>query len=250
VNAALLTNGKVLEILGPGPSCTNDNCDDSHDAVLYDPLASTFTATGSSTSMRVLIDGYDTATTLLPDGTVLIAGSGLGELFDPVSNAFSSSMRMVTVRSGHTATLLADGTVLVAGGQDAGGLVAGTTAEIYQPAVLTPAATLFSLSGDGRGQGAIWNPRTGQIASGENPAAAGDVLSMYTTSLCEGGVIPPQVAIGGNLAEILYFGDAPGYPGYFQVNFRVPAGIAPGSGVPVRLTYLSRPSNEVTIGVQ
>ena len=73
---------------------------------------------------------------------------------------------------------------------------------------------------------------------------------MYTTSLMEGGVVPPQVAIGEKLAEILFFGDAPGYPGYFQVNFRVPNGVLPGSAIAVRLTCLGRPSNAVTIGVQ
>lgn len=45
-------------------------------------------------------------------------------------------------------------------------------------------------------------------------------------------------------------GAAPGYPGYCQVNFLGASGIAPGPAVSVRLTYLGRSSNEVTLGVQ
>jgi uncharacterized protein (TIGR03437 family) len=92
--------------------------------------------------------------------------------------------------------------------------------------------------------------KPGRSLSAQNPAVAGEILSMYTTSLGDGSVIPPQVAIGGRLGEILFFGNAPGYPGYNQVNVRVPNGVEPGTAVPVRLSCLARSSNQVTIAVQ
>src|SRR5438874_7795978 len=97
---------------------------------------------------------------------------------------------MSTARSGHSATLLNDGTVLLAGGFNKWPYPTAS-AEIYQPPVLQAGPRLFSLAPDGRGQAAIWHAATGQIVSASNPAAAGDVLAMYCTSLGDGSLIPP-----------------------------------------------------------
>jgi len=159
---------------------------------------------------------------------------------------------MTADRGLHTATLLNDGRVLIAGGLHHVGFgwPPLSSAEVYTPSSVVPAPVLFSLSGDGRGQGAIWHSTTGEIASADHPAIAGEALSMYTNNLMDGAVIPPRVIVGGRLAEILYFGAAPGYPGYFQVNFQLPPGIAAGFAIPLHLSYLDRTSNSVTIDVR
>lgn len=252
--AMLLTNGKVLIAGGD-----LGDFGGSTSAEIYDPATGAFSATGKMTAD---IDAWK-ASVLLPDGNVLIAGesgsvTGSAELYDPVTGTFSVPSALQSAE-GHTGTLLPDGTVLLSGGwvfcsaapvgfapPRCGGTLA--SAQIYHPDVLAPSPVLFSLAGGE--QGAIQHAGTVRIASASDPAVAGEYLSIYLTGLADGSLIPPRVAIGGKLAEITFFGNVPGYPGLDVINVRMPSGVGPGPAVSVRLTYLNRPSNAVTIGVQ
>ena len=104
--------------------------------------------------------------TLLPDGTVMVAGgiegggAGLSasrsaELYDPASGSWNSTASMNGGRYQHTATLLADGTVLVAGGYNPKKSPSSlASAELYHPA-----------SGTWTSTGSLGNPRTGHTAT-------------------------------------------------------------------------------------
>ncbi len=266
--ATLLPNGKVLVVGGnedPGPDTL---------AEAYDSSAGVFTSAG-----RMMAPRADHTATLLPDGKTLITGgrswTGWGtntlyyscclssaELYDAGTGLFISTGSMAAGRAGQTATLLKSGEVLIAGGspdqtttslKSGEILIAGgspvLTAELYHPNSPIPAPALLSLSGDGQGQGVIQHFGTTRIASADDPAVAGETLSIYLNGLADGSVIPPQVAIGGRSAEVTFFGNVAGSPGLNVVNIRMPSGLPPGPAVPVRLTYLGRSSNQVTIGV-
>ncbi|TAG00462.1 MAG: hypothetical protein EAZ30_13025 [Betaproteobacteria bacterium] len=122
----LLANGQLL-LAGGAETVALDTLLPSG---IYDPL------TGSFADLPMATPRGDATATLLASGKVLVVGGyALGnsslasaELFDPVTQSWSTTPPLAHARFGHTATLLASGEVLVAGGGPS-----PTTSEIYDP---------------------------------------------------------------------------------------------------------------------
>jgi uncharacterized protein (TIGR03437 family) len=133
---------------------------------------------------------------------------------------------------------------------------------------LTPfAPAIFATNSQGVGQGAILDASYSLVDS-TNPATAGSTfvlifctgLGAVTNQPASGSPAPssplswtatiPTVTIGGALANVSFYGLAPGYVGLYQVNAQVPAGSATGNAVPVTISIGGATSNTVTIGVQ
>jgi len=109
---ALLPTGKVLVAGGANGTGILSS------AELFDPAGNggigSFSATGSMSTARL-----NCTATLLPNGKVLVVGSGTNastDLYDPAAGTFSPVGSLSGSRLRHTSTLLLSGKVLVAGG--------------------------------------------------------------------------------------------------------------------------------------
>jgi uncharacterized protein (TIGR03437 family) len=128
------------------------------------------------------------------------------------------------------------------------------------------APALFTANSSGTGQAAALN-QDGSVNSVSNPAGAGSIVVFYGTGegqtnpagqdgVIATGVYPTpvqavSVQIGGQTAQVLYAGAAPGeVAGLLQINARIPAGVT-GNAVPVVVSVGNSSSRAgVVIAVQ
>ena len=131
---------------------------------------------------------------------------------------------------------------------------------------------VFTTDASGQGQGHVYvipppSYNTQILADSANPAAAGDILTMYcsglgavTSSVTAGSAAPSNppartagtvsVTIGGQPATVQFAGLAPGYAGLYQINATVPSEVPQGPDIPVVITVGGINSLPVTIAVK
>jgi uncharacterized protein (TIGR03437 family) len=132
--------------------------------------------------------------------------------------------------------------------------------------IATFAPGIFSVNGQGTGQGAILDG-TYRLVDASNPATAGTTtIQIFCTGLgpvtnqpASGSpalgdplsptTTTPVATIGGVPASVAFSGLTPGAVGLYQVNALVPSGTSEGSAVPVTINVGGVSSNTVTIGV-
>jgi minor extracellular serine protease Vpr len=119
--------------------------------------------------------------------------------------------------------------------------------------------------------GSVAGPTNANIGLTTHPIPRGTFAFFYATGL--GAMSPPvedgtagasgitynainvpQVMIGGVAAQVLFAGQAPGFPGVYQVNIQIPANAPTGDGISVQMVSadgtITSPPNTAVISVQ
>lgn len=132
-------------------------------------------------------------------------------------------------------------------------------------------AILVNLTDDPKGTiGNVAGPSNANIGLKTSPIKRGNFAFFYATGLgvmtpsvpdgdggsdgLEHDAVKPQVTIGGITAQVLFAGQAPGFPGVYQVNIQVPQNAPTGDNIDMRIISADgtqkSPAGVATISVQ
>jgi uncharacterized protein (TIGR03437 family) len=101
---------------------------------------------------------------------------------------------------------------------------------------------MFALNGMGMGEGAMLNATMWQMGPFSTTTNGQPTyVALYATGLDLS--TKPTVTIGGMPADVMWFGDAPGYAGLQQINIMLPSGMAGAGRAPVMVTSNGQASN-------
>lgn len=143
----------------------------------------------------------------------------------------------------------------------------GVASNSFPMSVAPAHPAVFTADSSGGGQAAALN-EDGSLNSSANPASAGSIIVLYATGAGQTSpqgidgsvtgydslpqpVLPVTVAIGGQPADVLYAGAAPGIvAGVMQINVRIPPTVPSGTSVSVTLAVGNQASSQsVTVAV-
>ena len=154
--ATLLPNGKILVVGGFSFTGMLGLVPSTATAEIYDLATGVWTSTTSMGSARA---GH--TATLLPNGTVLVAGGlsatnatsseitySSAEIYDPATQLWTATGVMNSARNSHTAVLLTSGKVLVSGGDSySGSTLYGSTTPISLSDIYDPTTGVWTATG-------------------------------------------------------------------------------------------------------
>lgn len=181
---------------------------------------------------------------IAPNEIVTIFGSG----FDPntVKLSFSGQQSTIFYADAGQINALAPATLSTGTDAEVDISVGGNMQSTTSVQIVDAAPGIFTTA-NGIGQAAAVN-QDGSLNSTSNPAVRGSILSLYATG--GGQSLGASVTIGGQTADVLYGGPAPGFPGLMQINARVPA-LAPPGSIPIILTVgMASSQDGVTVAVK
>jgi uncharacterized protein (TIGR03437 family) len=143
----------------------------------------------------------------------------------------------------------------------------GQTTAAFTIPVAASIPGVFTLNEGGTGQAVVYN-QDGTLNSAANPAAKGSVIVLYATGegttnppgqdglisssdVLREPVLPVSLTIGGQTAQVLYAGSAPGnVAGVMEVEAIVPAGTASGTPAVVLTVGSGASQANVTVNVK